>query len=69
MKYSENKRIVTNILGIKGKVREKKKRTRPTKIIEITKFYMRDDVSRNTAGKKETRTKSKSRYDTCVIHW
>lgn len=61
VKNSENKKIITKMLGLQGKVREKKKRTKPTEIPEIEKFYMRDDVSRNTAGKKETRTKDKTK--------
>lgn len=58
---SGNKSVISKLLGLKGKVREKENRLRHSCIVEITKFYTRDDVSRNTAGKKEVRTKNKEK--------
>ncbi|CAH2086899.1 unnamed protein product [Euphydryas editha] len=58
---SGNKSVISKLLGLKGKVREKENKLRRSGIVEITKFYTRDDVSRNTAGKKEVRTKNKEK--------
>lgn len=58
---SGNKSVISKMLGLKGKVREKQKKLRRSGIAEITKFYTRDDISRNTAGKKEVRTKNKEK--------
>lgn len=58
---SGNKSFISKMLGLKGKVRNKKKKLRRSGIAEITKFYTRDDISRNTAGKKEVRTKNKEK--------
>ncbi|XP_035444273.2 uncharacterized protein LOC118277191 isoform X1 [Spodoptera frugiperda] len=58
---STNKTLVTKILGLIGKTRGKKKKIRLINIDEITKFYLRDDVSRITSGRKETRTQHKKK--------
>lgn len=61
VKKSGKKSFISKLLGLKGKVREKKKKLRRSRIAEIEKFYTRDDVSRITAGKKEVRTKNKEK--------
>ncbi|XP_063634914.1 uncharacterized protein LOC134805569 [Cydia splendana] len=61
VRNSENKNLVSKMLGLKFKPRAKPKKIRRIDIKEITQFYLKDDVSRNTAGKKETRTKNKEK--------
>ncbi|CAG9790187.1 unnamed protein product [Diatraea saccharalis] len=56
---AENKTYVSNKLGLICKPKEKKKIFKRPNIPEITNFYLRDDVSRSTAGRKETRTRKK----------
>ncbi|CAB3245080.1 unnamed protein product [Arctia plantaginis] len=51
-------------LGLKSQVRKpcyKKKPLNKNIAEELEKFYGRDDISRNTAGKRETRTKNKKK--------
>lgn len=51
------------ILGLKGRIRKRRKQRLPPKRVaeELKVFYERDDISRSTAGKKETRTKNKNK--------
>ncbi|KAL0829793.1 hypothetical protein ABMA28_003276 [Loxostege sticticalis] len=62
MEQKTNTVMDPTLLGLKGRIRVSKKRLRRPlhgKIMtEITKFFNRDDVSRSTAGKKETRTRN-----------
>lgn len=51
-----------NLLGLKGQVRKTNFKSRPLNksiVEDLEKFYNRDDISRSTAGKRETRTKNK----------
>ncbi|KAH9633052.1 hypothetical protein HF086_000412 [Spodoptera exigua] len=51
-----------NLLGLKGQVRKTNFKCRPLNkciVEDLEKFYNRDDISRSTAGKRETRTKNK----------
>ncbi|CAH0748272.1 unnamed protein product [Diatraea saccharalis] len=56
---AENKTYVSNKLGLICKPKENKKIFKRPNIPEITNFYLRGDESRNTAGRKETRTRKK----------
>lgn len=59
---SRNKAYVAKLIGLKNGYFKGKKKTIGIRIIqEIRSFYMRDDVSRNTAGKKQTKTKQKDK--------
>lgn len=64
LKMEQRTNTVTDpkLLGLRGRIRVSKKSIRRPlhgKIMtEITKFFNRDDVSRSTAGKKETRTRN-----------
>lgn len=62
MEQKTNTVMDPTLLGLKGRIRVSKKRLRRPlhgKIMtEITTFFNRDDVSRSTAGKKETRTRN-----------
>lgn len=61
---SQKTKIVKECLDIKGTIRTKtNERIGLTELTKkITCFFLRDDVSRNTAGKKETVTKGKEKY-------
>jgi hypothetical protein len=61
VKNSKNKTYVCKLMGLKTKPRSRKKIVRRAIIPEIQQFYLRDGISRNTAGKKETRTKHKEK--------
>ncbi|XP_048006034.1 uncharacterized protein LOC125241546 [Leguminivora glycinivorella] len=54
---------ITKAVGIKGKIRSNcgKSAKRKLLICEIHKFYLRDDISQATAGKKECKTKNKTK--------
>lgn len=58
---SKNKTVITQMLGLIGKARGKKMKIKQINIDEITQFYLRDDVSRITSGRKETRTQHKEK--------
>lgn len=57
-----NRKPERNLLGLKGQVRKTNFKSRPLNksiVEDLEKFYNRDDISRSTAGKRETRTKNK----------
>lgn len=57
---ARKKTYVANILGLKGKIRLTRRRQKEDSIKkEIEKFYVRDDITRITAGKRECRTLGK----------
>ncbi|CAG9782601.1 unnamed protein product [Diatraea saccharalis] len=58
---STNKTVVTKMLGLIGKARVQKRKRNQINVYEITQFYLRDDVSRITSGRKETRTQHKEK--------
>lgn len=60
---STNKTYISKLIGLKGKVRTKKMPKERNFISEeIENFYLRDDISRSTAGKKECKTKNKEKH-------
>ncbi|CAH0719092.1 unnamed protein product, partial [Brenthis ino] len=48
-------------LGLKGRIRNRHRYKNPNRILEqdISNFFLRDDISRSTAGRSETRTLNK----------
>lgn len=64
VKINKCKTYVGNIFGLKGRIRIKCLLKRKTmKIKEDLKlFYMRDDISRSTSGKKECKTVNKKKH-------
>lgn len=56
------KTYVTKILGLKGRIRTHKGTLKNNKIKnELERFFLRDDISRCTAGKREARTEKGSK--------
>ncbi|XP_061729398.1 uncharacterized protein LOC133534308 [Cydia pomonella] len=60
---TQNEHKIKKAVGIKGKIRSRLTRLAKRKlfILEIHKFFLRDDISRPTAGKKECKTKNKTK--------
>ena len=63
VKNAKNKTSVAKLLGVTERLRAAKSARKSCgSNKEITCFFVRDDVSRCTAGKKECRTKNKEKY-------
>ncbi|CAH2096784.1 unnamed protein product [Euphydryas editha] len=58
---SKVKSYVAKVIGLTGKVKKAKPKKASLVSEELVKFYVRDDVSRCTAGKKECRTYNKEK--------
>ncbi|CAH0732005.1 unnamed protein product, partial [Brenthis ino] len=59
---AQKHKIVKDCLGLQGRLRTSNTRNSDTELTKkINSFFLRDDVSRNTAGKKETITKGKEK--------
>lgn len=63
VKANKSAKAVAICLGLKGRIRFSKKKVQLNKNVkeEMTNFYCRDDISRITAGRKETRTRGKKK--------
>lgn len=63
VKVNKSVKAVATCLGLKGPIRLSKKKVQLNKNIkeEMNNFYCRDDMSRITAGRKETRTRGKKK--------
>ncbi|CAH0721934.1 unnamed protein product, partial [Brenthis ino] len=58
---SKNKQYTSKVLGLKVTARLKPNKAKKIEIPEIKAFFVRDDVSRITSGKKECRVKNKNK--------
>lgn len=63
VKTNRSVKTIATCLGLKGRIRQSKKKIVLNKKIQedIKRFYLRDDISRNTAGKRETKTRGKKK--------
>ncbi|XP_047998810.1 uncharacterized protein LOC125236153 [Leguminivora glycinivorella] len=62
VKENRAKSAVGQALGLKGRIRKTQKTIKVPKLQpSIVKFFLRDDITRATAGKRECRTKNKKK--------